>query len=221
MGIRVRCYHVKMLLRELYLTFAVWWVILEIDLTTGGLQMKLTEKQISTKRIFEGSVIKVRVDEVLLENGEKANREIVEHGGAVCVLPLAEDNTVYMVRQFRYAFSEAMLEIPAGKLDSPEEIWAEAAIRELEEETGMKTNNLIYIGDFRPSVAIFTEVIHMYVAKGLYKGEQHLDEDEFLEVEKYPLDTLVSMVMSGEIKDGKTIATILKVKLMNETSALA
>lgn len=176
--------------------------------------MKLTEKQLSTKRIFEGSVIKVRVDEVLLENGERAIREIVEHGGAVCVVPITDDNMVYMVRQFRYAFGETMLEIPAGKLDSPDENFVEAALRELEEEIGMKTNELIYLGDFRPSVAIFTEVIHMYVAKGLYKGAQHLDDDEFLEVEKYPLETLVEMVMSGEITDGKTIAAILKVNTM-------
>ena len=173
--------------------------------------MKLTEIQRSTKRIFDGHVIKVRVDEVLLENGEIATREIVEHNGAVCVVPITDDNMVYMVRQFRYAFQEAMLEIPAGKLDSLDEDRDDAARRELEEETGMKTDHLIYLGEFRPSVAIMTEVIHMYVAKGLYKGAQNLDDDEFLEVEKYPLATLVDMIMSGDIKDGKTIAAILKV----------
>ncbi|MEG0693402.1 MAG: NUDIX hydrolase, partial [Oscillospiraceae bacterium] len=120
------------------------------------------------------------------------------------------------VRQFRYAFQETILEIPAGKLDGPNENWADAARRELEEETGMKTDELVYMGEFRPSVAILTEVIHMYVAKGLYNGKQNLDEDEFLEVEQYPLATLVEMILSGEIKDGKTIAAILKVNAMQK-----
>lgn len=176
--------------------------------------MKLTEKQLSTKVIYDGVIVKLRVDEVELENKEKAKREVVEHCGAVCVLPITDDGLVYMVRQFRYAFSETILEIPAGKLDSPDENPVEAAKRELEEETGLKAKELVYIGDFRPSVAILTEVIHMYVARGLYSGSQNLDEDEFLEVEKYPLEKLVEMVMSGEITDGKTIAAVLKVKLM-------
>ncbi len=176
--------------------------------------MELTEKQLSTKTIYDGSIIKVRVDEVLLPNGETGKREVVEHSGAVCVVPITNDNMVYMVRQFRYAFGETILEIPAGKLNDENENWADAAMRELEEETGMKTDELIYIGDFYPAVATYTEVIHMYVAKGLHKGEQNLDDDEFLEVEKFPLSTLVDMIMSGEIKDGKTIAAILKVNLM-------
>lgn len=176
--------------------------------------MKLTEKQISTKRIYEGRVIKIRVDDVLLENGETAKREVVEHNGAVCVVPITDDNMIYMVRQFRYPFNETILEVPAGKLNGPDEVWADAAVRELEEETGMKTDNLIYIGDYYPSVAFLTEVIHMYVAKGLKNGSQCLDEDEFLEVEKHSLSSLVEMIMSGEIKDGKTISAILKVNNM-------
>lgn len=176
--------------------------------------MKLTEKQISTNKIYDGRILKVRVDEVLLENGKTTKREVIEHNGAVCVVPITDDNTVYMVRQFRYPFNETILEVPAGKLDSKDEKWEDAAIRELKEETGMQTDDLVYIGDYRPSVAFLTEVIHMYVAKGLHKGKQNLDDDEFLEVEKYPLQKLVDMVMSGEITDGKTIAAILKVNNM-------
>lgn len=179
--------------------------------------MNLCEKQLSSQRIFEGSVIKVRLDEVLLPDGNKAKREIVEHGGAVCVLPIASDKTVYMVKQFRYAFDEVMLEVPAGKLDSKEEPYENAARRELEEETGLSAEKLIYLGDFRPSVAIFTEVIHMYMAVGLSKGDIHLDEDEFLENYTYPLNTLVDMVMKGEILDGKTIACVLKAARLIET----
>lgn len=178
--------------------------------------LDIIEKKVASKEIYNGAVVKLRVDDVELPNGEKAKREIVEHTGAVCVLPIDDDGTVYTVRQFRYAFLEPMLEIPAGKLDSNDEEWLSAAKRELSEEVGLTAENWIYIGDFRPSVAIFTEVIHMYLARGLKKGEQHLDEDEFLNVERYPLDTLVDMVMDGSIKDGKTIASVLKVKRILE-----
>lgn len=172
--------------------------------------MNLIEKTLSTKQIFDGIVVKLRVDEVELPDGKTAKREIVEHNGAVCVIPVLDDGRVPMVRQFRYAFNETMLEIPAGKLDTTSEDWEAAARRELSEETGLTAKTLVYLGDFRPSVAIFTEVIHMYMATGLTQGECHLDEDEFLEVEYYQLDKLVEMVMAGEITDGKTIAAVLK-----------
>lgn len=173
--------------------------------------MELTEKTLSSTEIYNGAVLKLKVDEVLLPNGETAKREIVVHNGAVCVLPIDDEGYVYMVRQYRYPFSEAMLEIPAGKLDSPDEDWLSAAKRELSEEVGLTASDFRYIGDIRPSVAIFTEVIHMYFARGLQKGKQHLDDDEFLNVEKYKLSELVEMVLKGEITDGKTIAAVLKV----------
>ncbi len=178
--------------------------------------MELIEKQISTKRIYDGKVVSLRVDEVLLENGNTAVREICEHKGAVCVVPMDDDGTVYMVRQFRYAFGEAMLEIPAGKLDYVDEDKEGAARRELEEEVGLRANEMIYLGAFRPSVAIFTEVIHMYLARGLEKSTQHLDEDEFLNVERYHISKVFDMIMNGEITDGKTIGAILKAgRLLN------
>lgn len=177
--------------------------------------MELIEKQIGTKEIYDGKVIKVRVDDVLLENGENAIREIVEHGGAACVIPIDEDKNVYMVKQFRYAFGEVMLEIPAGKLDAGEQP-IDCANRELEEEIGARAKELTYLGELRPSVAIFTERIHMYLAKGLTFTNQHLDDDEFLEVYKMPLDTLYDMVMKGEIKDAKTAVCILKAKALEE-----
>lgn len=177
--------------------------------------MELIEKQISTKEIYDGKVIHVRVDDVLLENGETAIREIVEHGGAACVIPIDDNGNVYMVKQFRYAFGEVMLEIPAGKLD-PGEQPIDCANRELEEEIGMKAKELTYLGELRPSVAIFTERIHMYLAKGLVKTSQHLDDDEFLEVYKMPLDELFDKVMKGKIKDAKTAVCILKAKALEK-----
>jgi len=176
---------------------------------------KLEEKTIDTKRIYEGKILNLRVDKVLLPNGRESSREVVEHHGAVCVVPVEADGTVHMVRQYRYPFDEAVLEVPAGKLDPGEQMW-DAANRELEEETGMKAEELIYIGDIRPSVAYLTEVIHMFAARGLIKTQQHLDEDEFLEIECYSLDALVDMIMENKITDAKTIAAVLKTKLLLE-----
>ncbi len=175
--------------------------------------MALEEKQISTKRIYDGKIVSLRVDTVLLPNGREATREVIEHVGAVCVVPVMPDGTTYMVRQYRYPFAEAVLEIPAGKLDAGEQP-VDAANRELEEEIGMKASELIYMGEFRPSVAYDMEVIHMYLARGLVKTHQHLDEDEFLNIEAYPLDQIYSMILDNQLTDGKTIAAMLKAKAL-------
>ncbi len=175
--------------------------------------MKLEEKKISSDQVFEGNVIKVSVDKVELPNGSESTREIVHHRGAVCVLPITDDGDVICVRQYRYAHGEALLEIPAGKLEEGENDPTEAALRELEEETGARCRDLKYLGKLYPSPAIFTEVIHMYVAKGLTFGKTHPDADEFLEVERIPLRTLVEMVMSGEIRDAKTQICVLRAYL--------
>lgn len=174
--------------------------------------MQLLETQQDSTMIYEGKILNLRVDTVQLPNGRQATRELVEHGGAVCVVPVTEDGKVYMVRQFRYPFGEAMLEIPAGKLDG-DEPHCSAANRELEEEVGVRAAELIYLGELRPTVAYSTERIHMYLARGLTPTHQHLDEDEFLNLESYPLDTLVDMALNGRIPDAKTIAALLTVKM--------
>lgn len=174
---------------------------------------KLEEKTIDTKRVYEGKIINLRVDTVLLPNGHETTREVVEHGGAACIVPVTEDGQIYMVRQFRYPFNEEVLEIPAGKMDPGEQRW-DAANRELEEEIGHRATELTYLGEIRPSVAYLTEVIHMYMARGLVPTQQNLDDDEFLNVEKYPIDTLVDMIMQNELTDCKTIAAILKAKFL-------
>ena len=175
--------------------------------------MNLEEKTVDTKRIYDGKIINLRVDTVQLPNGRETYREVIEHGGAACVVPVTEDNMIYMVRQFRYPFNEEILEIPAGKLDAGEQVWG-AANRELEEEIGMKAGELTYMGELRPSVAYLTEVIHMFLARGLKKTQQHLDEDEFLNVETYPFEAVVDMIMAGKITDAKTIAAVLKAKAL-------
>lgn len=173
--------------------------------------MRLEERTVDTKRIYEGKILNLRVDKVLLPNGKESVREVVEHGGAVGVVPVAEDGTVYMVRQFRYPFNETILEIPAGKMDPGEQVW-DAANRELEEETGMKAGELVYMGEIRPSVAYVTEVIHLYLARGLVATRQHLDDDEFLNIERYPLEALYEMVMENKLTDCKTVAAVLKAR---------
>lgn len=171
--------------------------------------MKLIEKQVASEEIFSGKVVHLVRDTVELPNGNLATREVVRHPGAVCVVPLTDDEEVVMERQFRYPFNRVLLEIPAGKLE-PGEDPAAAAKRELSEETGVAAETLEPLGDFYGSVAIFDEVIHTYLARGLTFHSAHMDDDEFLNVERIPLKTLKDMVLRGEICDGKTQAAILK-----------
>ena len=180
--------------------------------------MELFEKQLSSRQLFDGVVIKLFVDDIELPNGAKSHREIVRHQGAVCVIPVTDEGEVIMVRQFRYPFGRVLLEIPAGKLE-PNEDPLDAARRELEEESGVVAGNIEYMGEIFTTVAIFDEKIHAYLATDLVYKNAHPDEDEFLEVEKIPLSTLVDMVMNGEIKDSKTQICILKAhKLLSERS---
>ncbi len=177
--------------------------------------MHLSEKTIEKQVVFEGKIITVRTDKAQLEDGTVAGRELVIHSGGVCVVPLTDDNEVIMVRQFRYAFGEPLLEIPAGKLETGED-HRSAALRELSEETGARCKQFDYLGVCYPSVAYLTEKIHMYLARGLDLGETNPDEGEFLDVIKIPLDKAVQMVMDGEIPDAKTQIALLKTqKIVN------
>ena len=171
--------------------------------------MNLEEKQLSFDYKFRGRIINLRVDEALLPNGATATREIVEHNGGICVVPITEENEVLMVEQFRYPYSEVVLEIPAGKRDGDEEP-LEGGKRELKEETGATAENYTFLGELYPSPGYCGEIIYMYLATGLSYGETNPDEDEFLNVKKIPLDVAIQMIMNGEIKDAKTQAAILK-----------
>lgn len=173
------------------------------------IKMKLFEKHLSTKEIFEGKVISVKVDQVLLEDGNQSFREVVMHTGGVCILPIDEDNIVYMVRQFRYPYAKTLLEVPAGKINRGEDP-LECGKRELLEEVGATASTYEKLGEFYPTPAYNDEKIYMYLAQDLVFTKQNLDEDEFLEIEKYPLSKLVDMVMNGEICDGKTQVAVLK-----------
>lgn len=176
--------------------------------------MNMEEKTISSRLIFDGRVVHLYEDLVALPNGKTSGREYVKHIGAVCVLPLTDDGQVVLERQFRYPFGEVLVEIPAGKLDRSDEDPHKAALRELQEETGLVASELTFIGDYYGSPAILGERIRMYLARGLSKGQRHLDEDEFLEVFQMPLAEAVADVLAGKIPDGKTQAAVLKVYTM-------
>lgn len=171
---------------------------------------QLEEKQISSKKVYEGCLLQVYRDEVILPNGSQGHRELIRHNGAVCVVPLTDDNQVYMERQFRYPIYSVVTEIPAGKLDYKEEDRLSAAKRELKEETGLTADRWTFLGEYLPAFAYSDERISMYLAQGLHEGKRSLDADEFLNVKKVPLNDLVELIMKGEIRDGKTQIALLK-----------
>ena len=176
----------------------------------------LREIQTGTEDIFDGVILHVKRDSIRLPNGETSGREYIRHVGAVGVVPLLDDGRVIVERQFRYPLDQVITEIPAGKLDSKTEDRLEAAKRELQEETGYTAENWIDLGDYHPSAAYSDERLSLYLATGLHKGAQKLDEDEFLFVKAVPLEELVEDILSGKITDGKTQCAVLKAKLYLE-----
>ena len=181
--------------------------------------MQHTEIKLNSKEIFKGNVFRVTMDQVELENGMTSFREVVHHNGGACILPLTDDDKVLMVRQYRYALKEELWELPAGKLEKDEDPF-EAAKRELEEECGLTADHYTSLGEFYPTVGYDTEVIYTWVATGLHETHMHLDDDEFLTPDRVPLEKAYEMVMSGEIKDGKTIAGVLKLKALLDEGKL-
>ena len=175
---------------------------------------ELSERFIKREEIYKGAVLDVVKDTVELPDGKEAFREVCLHVGAVCVIPYLPDGRVIMERQYRYAHGRVFWEIPAGKLDKGETDELLAAARELREETGYTADNYTFIGYIYPSPAILSEKIAMYVATGLHKGEQELDENEFLDVVKVPFDEVVKMIMENKIPDAKTQTAVLKAKLL-------
>lgn len=172
--------------------------------------MELTEKPVKQEYKFRGKIVNLRVDDALLPNGTVAKREVVEHNGGVMVAPLDSDGNLYFVRQFRYPYMEVITELPAGKLEKGEDPF-EAGKRELREETGAVAEKYLSLGKLYPTPGYCGEIIHMYLATDLTFGEQHPDEDEFLEVYKIPLQKAVEMVLNDEIRDSKTQTAILKI----------
>lgn len=175
--------------------------------------MAHSEQTLDSRLIFDGKVIRVTLDTVRLENGDTSMREVVHHHGGACIMPVTDQGEVYLVRQFRYSLGEEMWELPAGKLEAGEDPF-EAAKRELTEECGVYADEYIPLGQIYPTVGYDTEVIYIWAARGLHPAAMHLDADEFLTPERIPLAQACEMILSGEIKDAKTVAGILKFKAL-------
>lgn len=176
--------------------------------------MKLEETRISSEGVYDGRLLHVRRDKVMLPDGRQTTREFIRHQGAVAIVPLDGDGNVAVERQFRYPMGQVLAEIPAGKLDSPDEDRLEAAKRELREETGLSADRWTLLGDFFPSPAYTDEVITLYLAEGLHEGQTELDEGEFINVEWIPLKQLAEQVLDGRIPDGKTQAGVLRAAVL-------
>ncbi len=162
---------------------------------------------VSTKTVYEGPIFNIVKDEIMLPNGKVANRDVLEHYGAAAVLPIDKDGKLILVKQYRHPVKKDVIEIPAGKLEKGEDP-KECAIRELEEEIGFKSDvEFMFKTDI--AVGYSSEIIYIYIARDLEKSAQNLDEDEFLEIEKYSLDETLEMIKDGTITDSKTIATVL------------
>ena len=171
--------------------------------------MELKETTISQKTVYEGVIVNVRLDEIQLPDGRPGRRELIEHPGAVAVFAIDEQDRVVLVRQYRYAVGEPVLELPAGKLE-PGEDPRDSALRELEEETGLQPKTVLPMGVAYSSPGILQETLHLYFAKDLVQADAHPDDGEFVEVLRIPYGELMDMVRRDEIKDGKTLAGILK-----------
>lgn len=171
--------------------------------------MDLTEKTLDSQTLFEGKIVRLHRDTVEVPGGHHAIREVVEHPGGVGIIPVDSDGCVLMVRQFRYPLKELVLEIPAGKRD-PGEHHRVTAERELSEEVGAAAGKLTYLGYVYASPGFCTEAIHLYLAEELTFGQTHPDEDEFLEIERIPLEKLVEQALDGTLNDGKTVAGVLR-----------
>lgn len=169
--------------------------------------MDMTEKTVNKNYVFQGKIISVRCDDALLPDGKPCKREIVEHSGGACVL-YVENEAVLLVKQYRYAYGEVLYEIPAGKLEKGEDP-ALAALRELEEEAGIKAGfaKLLFV-DY-PTPGYTNEKIYIYEVKDGVKTKQNLDDGEFLTAEFVPLERVKEMLKTGEIKDGKTVIALL------------
>ena len=169
--------------------------------------MDMREKKIDGEVIFDGVVVKLEKDRVLCPNGNTSYREVVRHNGGAAVLCVTPNDEIILEKQFRYAYDEVLYEIPAGKLEKGEDPY-EAALRELEEETGKKASKLELLNILYPTCGYSSEKIYVYLATDYVETNTSLDEDEVIEIEYVPFEKAIEMVNNGQIKDAKTICAI-------------
>lgn len=168
------------------------------------------ERTISSTRVFEGRIVKLRVDTVELPGGRTGQREIVEHRGAVVIAAVDEKENVLLVRQFRKAVGEMLLELPAGTLD-PGEAPEDCARREIQEETGFKAGKLEKLGGFYSAPGFLTEYLHLFLATELEPSPKAADEDEDIEVVRVHLSAVPRLIAAGEVRDSKSVAGLLRI----------
>ncbi len=178
----------------------------------------MIEKVLDSHYEFKGKIFNTRVDSVELSDGSKSRREIIEHSGGVGVIALTDDGEIALVKQYRHPYGEIIYEIPAGKLEKGEDPLF-GGKRELSEEAGLSAAEWHDLGKIYPTPGYCGEIIHLYLATGLTKGEAHPDEGEFIKCEFVSLESALSMVMKGEIKDSKTQIAVLKTVLMKGDKA--
>lgn len=166
-------------------------------------------KRLNRELVYKGSIIDFYKDTVLVPNGNVVKWDFIGHNGAAAVVPVTDDGKILMVRQYRNALDRYTLEIPAGGLNGADEPGKTAAARELEEETGYRSENLEWLITIRTTVAFCNEKIDIYVARNLIPSHQHLDEDEYINVEAYTVEELCEKICAGEMEDSKTIAAIM------------
>ena len=166
-------------------------------------------RRIKRELVHKGAVLDIYCDTMQFENGNTAKWDFIHHDGAAAVVPVMDDGRLLMVRQYRNALERYTLELPAGKLDDPKEEGIVCAARELEEETGYRSDKLEWLITLRTTVAFCDEAIDIFVAHNLIPSHQHLDEDEVIEVEAWELKDLEEMIYTGKITDGKTIAALM------------
>ncbi len=175
-------------------------------------EIDLVEQKIVENCLFDGKIVKLYVDEVKLFDGSASKREYVAHPGGASILAVDRDESVYLIRQFRYPYREVIWEIPAGKLENGEEPIVTAG-RELEEEIGFRAGRIEPFGLIYPTPGYTNENLHVFLATELEKTAEHRDEGEFLNVVKMPIQKAYEMVLSGEIHDGKTAYAIMRYML--------
>ena len=166
-------------------------------------------RRVKRELAYKGTVLNVYKDYMEFANGNTAEWDYIHHDGAAAVVPVMEDGRILMVRQYRNALERYTIELPAGKLDDPDEQGIVCASRELEEETGYRSEKLEWLITLRTTVAFCNEKIEIFVARDLIPSKQHLDEDEYIDVAAYTMEELKEMIFSGEIEVSKTVSAIL------------
>ena len=177
--------------------------------TWKGDKMSEHFKRLKRELKFKGAIIDFYQDTMEIDGNHTATWDFINHKGAAAVVPVTKEGKILMVRQYRNALDRYTLEIPAGALDAVDEPGIECASRELEEETGYKSNNLEWLITLRTTVAFCNEKIEVFVARDLIPSHQHLDEDEFIDLKEYTLDELKEKIFLGEIEDSKTVSALM------------